>query len=81
MMDEKRTGLIGIYYCSPIEATMIKAVLQDFQIWAYVQDEFLSILAPIGMSLINLIPCQVWVKKEDSRKAMQVIDHYNLQKL
>jgi hypothetical protein len=67
-----------VFAGSPVDAGMIQSMLEQEGIQAFVQDEFMSSIAPWLVEAGGSVAAKVVVASEDHEKALKLIEEYGI---
>ncbi len=82
MKTDKDINPIEVFAGTALQATLVKSLLENAEIEAYLKDEFTGILYPWHTSPGGVAAVKVFVSSVDHEKARIVVDEYesNLKK-
>jgi hypothetical protein len=76
MKSENGIELIEVFAGTAVQATMVKSLLENAEIEAYLKDEFTGVLYPWHTSPGGVGAVKVIVSSVDLEKARMVVDEY-----
>lgn len=76
MKDNNEIKPVEVYAGSQWEASMVKSLLENANIEAFLKDELMGTLYPWYTSPGGANPVKVFVSSQDLDKAMQVVKEY-----
>ncbi|WP_075589670.1 putative signal transducing protein [Labilibacter marinus] len=74
------TELISVFNGSPIDADIIKEILEDHGIMVQVKNELMGSIAPWHVSPGGIDPTEIVVLESDKENALLLIDEFNKSK-
>jgi hypothetical protein len=82
MKSENGIEPVEVYAGTAVQASMVKSLLENAEIEAYLKDEFTGVLYPWHTTPGGVGAVKVFVSSVDLEKAMIVVDEYesNLKK-
>jgi len=82
MKADKGIEPVEVFAGTAVQATLVKSLLENAEIKAYLKDEFTGVLFPWHSSPGGVGAVKVLVSSVDQDKAMMVVDEYenNLKK-
>jgi len=82
MKTDKGVGPVEVFAGTAAQATLVKSLLENAEIEAYLKDEFTGVLYPWHSSPGGVGAVKVLVSSDDQIKAKIVVDEYenNLKK-
>jgi len=82
MKTDKGVGPVEVFAGTAVQATLVKSLLENAEIEAYLKDEFTGVLYPWHSSPGGVGAVKVLVSSDDQIKAKIVVDEYenNLKK-
>ena len=66
-----------VFQGSPMDAEVVKEILADHGIRAYLRNELMGTIAPWHITPGGFAPVEVEVSSADKEKALQLIDDFN----
>ena len=76
MKKEKENYLVEAFAGNAVQATMVKSLLENAEIAAYLKDEFTGVIAPWHSEPGGVAAVKVLVSSQDMEKARLVIEEY-----
>jgi len=76
MKTEKGIEPVEVFAGTAVQATMVKSLLENAEIKAYLKDEFTGVLYPWHTSPGGVGAVKVLVSSVDLEKAMMVVEEY-----
>jgi hypothetical protein len=76
MNAEKEINPVEVFAGTAVQATMVKSLLENAEINAYLKDEFTGIIAPWHSTPGGVGAVKVFVSSVDYERAQQVVDEY-----
>ena len=76
MKNHKENYPVEVYAGTAVQATMIKSLLENAEIAAYLKDEFTGVIAPWHSTPGGAGAVKVFVSSEDSERAQVVVEDY-----
>lgn len=76
MKTNKENNLVEIFAGSPIEASIVRSLLSDSEIEAFLKDENMGVIAPWQVSAGGASPVKVIISSLDYAKAKSIIEGY-----
>lgn len=67
---------VEVFAGTAVQATMVKSLLENAEIKAYLKDEFTGVLYPWHTSPGGVGAIKVFVSSLDQKKAQMVVDEY-----
>ena len=82
MKSENGTEPVEVFAGTAVQATLVKSLLENAEIDAYLKDEFTGVIAPWHTTPGGAGAVKVFVSRADLEKAMIVVEEYenNLKK-
>jgi len=82
MKTEKGIEPVEVFAGTAVQASLVKSLLENAEIEAYLKDEFTGVLYPWHSSSGGVGAVKVFVSSVDQEKAKMVVDEYesNLKK-
>ncbi len=77
MKNPDKVKAIEIFAGPLMEAELVKSLLSNAEIQAYLQDEFVGTLVPWQASAGGANPVRIIISSEDMEKAELVLEAYN----
>lgn len=76
MKKEKENYLAEVFAGNTMQATMVRSLLENAEIAAYLKDEFTGVIAPWHSEPGGVAAVKVLVSSQDLEKARLVIEEY-----
>lgn len=76
MKKNRRVDPVEVFAGTAVQATLVKSLLENAEIEAYLKDEFTGILTPWHTAPGGVGAVKVFVSSEDYEKARIVVDEY-----
>jgi hypothetical protein len=76
MKSENRIEPVEVFAGTAVQATLVKSLLENAEIEAYLKDEFTGVLFPWYTSPGGVGAVKVFVSSMDQEKARMVVDAY-----
>jgi hypothetical protein len=76
MKKEKENYPVEVFAGNAVQATLIKSLLENAEIAAYLKDEFTGVIAPWHSEPGGVAAVKVLVSSKDLEKARLVVDEY-----
>ena len=81
MKTKKANDIIEVFAGSSIEAAIVKSILQDSDIEAFLKDENMGTIAPWHVSAGGAGAVKIIINSDDYEKAKLIIEKYEESKL
>ena len=81
MKTKKANDIIEVFAGSSIEAEIVKSILQDSDIEAFLKDENMGTIAPWHVSAGGAGAVKIIINSDDYEKAKLIIEKYEESKL
>ena len=76
MKNDKEINPVEVFAGTAVQATLVKSLLENAEIEAYLKDEFTGTLYPWHTTPGGVGAVKVFVSSEDYEKARIVVDEY-----
>ena len=76
MTSDKDNNPVEVFAGTAVQATLVKSLLENAEIKAYLKDEFTGVIAPWHTTPGGAGAVKVFVSGHDHEKAQQVVDDY-----
>jgi hypothetical protein len=76
MKNHKKDSPVEVFAGKAVQATLVKSLLENAEIKAYLKDEFTGVLFPWHTSPGGVGAVKVLVSSEDYEKAKMVVDEF-----
>lgn len=76
MKKDKENYPVEVFAGTAVQATLVKSLLENAEIKAYLKDEFTGVLYPWHTSPGGVGAIKVFVSSLDQKKAQMVVDEY-----
>ena len=76
MKKEKENSPVEVFAGTAVQATLVKSLLENAEIQAFLKDEFTGVIAPWHTTPGGAGAVKVFVSSEDSDKALLVVEEY-----
>jgi hypothetical protein len=76
MSTDNASNPVEVFAGTAVQATMVKSLLENAEIKAYLKDEFTGVIAPWHTTPGGVAAVKVFVAARDYEKAQMVVDEY-----
>ena len=76
MKADKENNPVEVFAGTAVQATLVKSLLENAEIKAFLKDEFTGVIAPWHTTPGGAGAVKVFVSGNDSEKAQQVVEDY-----